>query len=142
MTSSLIQTRHLLRQQAINGKIIIKDNGYEVCNTVPGRVLPDSKRYINPKMENELKVFKKKIMMRFEKKEISDSFTFPRVFDDSNHFYTPSQQQEMMNAGKSRSGTRSHSLEAQVIPSKSKTIEHSNNQKSINQDSFKFNDLQ
>ena len=54
-------------------------DGYEICNAFPGRVLPDSKRYINPKMENELKIFKKKIAARFANREIPDDFTFPRV---------------------------------------------------------------
>ena len=54
-------------------------DGYEICNAFPGRVLPDSKRYINPKMENELKIFKKKITARFANREIAADFTFPRV---------------------------------------------------------------
>jgi len=39
---------------------------------VLGRIILNSKRYINPKMENELKIFKKKILYRFENKQISD----------------------------------------------------------------------
>jgi hypothetical protein len=53
------------------------EDGYEICNTVLGRFISDSKRYINPKMENELKVFKKKIAYRFENREISDLYEFP-----------------------------------------------------------------
>jgi len=41
-------------------------------------MIPDTKRYINPKMENELKVFKKKIAYRYENKEIPDSYEFPK----------------------------------------------------------------
>ena len=42
-------------------------------------MIPDNKRYINPKMENELKIFKKKILYRYANKEISDDYVFPRV---------------------------------------------------------------
>lgn len=52
--------------------------GYEICNAFPGRVLADSKRYVNPKMENELKIFKKKIAGRFKEREIAEDFSFPR----------------------------------------------------------------
>ena len=53
-------------------------DGYEICNAFPGRVLPESKRYVNPKMENELKIFKKKISARFANREIPEDFSFPR----------------------------------------------------------------
>ena len=53
-------------------------------NTMPGRVMTDEKRYINPKMENELKIFKKKILYRYANKEISDNYTFPRVSENSS----------------------------------------------------------
>ena len=53
-------------------------DGYEICNAFPGRVLPESKRYVNPKMENELKIFKKKIAGRFAAREIAEDFSFPR----------------------------------------------------------------
>lgn len=59
-------------------KVLYTEDGFEVCNTVLGRYISDNKRYINPKMENELKVFKKKIAYRYENKEISDLFEFPR----------------------------------------------------------------
>ena len=58
-------------------------DGYEIANTTPGRVMTDEKRYINPKMENELKIFKKKILYRYANKEISDGYTFPRVSENS-----------------------------------------------------------
>ena len=51
---------------------------------MPGRVITDEKRYINPKMENELKIFKKKILYRYANKEISDNYTFRRVSDNSS----------------------------------------------------------
>lgn len=53
-------------------------DGYEICNAFYGRIIPDNKRYINPKMENELKIFKKKITARYAGREIVD-FSFPRV---------------------------------------------------------------
>ena len=59
-------------------------DGFEICNTTYGRFLSDKNRYINPKMENELKIFKKKISNRFANKEISNNFTFPRVPSPEN----------------------------------------------------------
>ena len=59
-------------------KVTYTDDGFEICNTVLGKIILDSKRYVNPIMENELKIFKKKIAYRFENKEIPDSFEFPR----------------------------------------------------------------
>ena len=47
-------------------------------------MITDDKRYINPKMENELKIFKKKILYRYANKEISDTYTFPRVPENSS----------------------------------------------------------
>jgi hypothetical protein len=38
----------------------------------------ESERYMNPKMEEELKAFKKKIAYRFENSQIPKDFTFPR----------------------------------------------------------------
>lgn len=58
-------------------------DGYEICNAFYGRVLPDNKRYVNPKMENELKIFKKKITARFGNREIVD-FSFPRFSSTSS----------------------------------------------------------
>lgn len=40
-------------------------------------------RYINPKMEEELRMFKKKILYRHENGEIPKSFTFPRKAESS-----------------------------------------------------------
>lgn len=73
-------------------KPIITKDGYEVCNAFPGRVLPDSKRYINPKMENELKIFKKKIAARYAGREILN-FAFPRVQQESNYQISKSGEQ-------------------------------------------------
>jgi len=53
--------------------------GNIVCNAFWGFWPTDDERYINPKMEDELIVFKKKITSRFENKEISDNFEFPRI---------------------------------------------------------------
>ena len=41
-------------------------------------MVSDSKRYINPKMENELKIFKKKIAARYANRQIVH-WEFPRV---------------------------------------------------------------
>ena len=57
-------------------KPVLTRDGYEVCNAFPGRIISDAKRYINPKMENELKIFKKKIAARFSAREIVDWY-FP-----------------------------------------------------------------
>ena len=63
----------------VEAHVKYKKDGFEICNTTYGRFLSDKNRYINPKMENELKIFKKKISNRFANKEISNNFTFPRV---------------------------------------------------------------
>lgn len=65
-----VQLVDRLPQGKSNVKVMYTDDGYEVCNTILGRVISDAKRYINPKMENELKIFKKKIAYRYENKEI------------------------------------------------------------------------
>ena len=41
-------------------------------------MLRDKDRYINPKMEEELRIFKLKIAYRFENAQIPKDFTFPR----------------------------------------------------------------
>ena len=66
-------------------------------------MISDAKRYINPKMENELKIFKKKILYRYANKEISDDFVFPRV-STANHHDTRSSQQQTFTATSHRSG--------------------------------------
>ena len=42
-------------------------------------------------MENELKIFKKKILYRYANKEISDDYVFPRVSVTSHHNVLSSQ---------------------------------------------------
>ena len=75
------------------------NDGYEICNAFHGRVISDSKRYINPKMENELKIFKKKIAARYAGREIID-FAFPRVKSPVNHEEHPRQSsQSRLTAG-------------------------------------------
>ena len=61
-------------------KPVFTKDGYEVCNAFPGRVISDAKRYINPKMENELKIFKKKIAARYANREIIN-WAFPYTAD-------------------------------------------------------------
>ena len=53
--------------------------GNIVCNAFWGFWPTDDERYINPKMEDELVVFKKKIKQRFENKDIAKNFQFPRI---------------------------------------------------------------
>jgi len=66
-------------------KPVFTKDGYEICNAFPGRVISDAKRYINPKMENELKIFKKKIAARYANREIIN-WAFPFTADrDKNN---------------------------------------------------------
>lgn len=53
--------------------------GNIVCNAFWGFWPTDDERYINPKMEDELIVFKKKIKQRFENRDIAHNFQFPRI---------------------------------------------------------------
>jgi citrate lyase synthetase len=53
--------------------------GYIISNAFWGFWPKDSERYINPKMEDELFIFRKKIETRFQQKQISTNFAFPRV---------------------------------------------------------------
>ena len=67
-----------------------EDDGleYEVVNVFGHSKLLEAvkktgsiKRYINPKMERELLIFKKKITARHEQKAIPNSYRFPRKSD-------------------------------------------------------------
>ena len=53
--------------------------GNVVCNAFWGFWPKDSERYVNPRMEDELIVFKKKIKQRFENRQIKTNFQFPRL---------------------------------------------------------------
>jgi hypothetical protein len=53
--------------------------GNIIANAFWGFWPSNEERYINPKMEDELVVFKKKIASRFEKKDIKVNFEFPRI---------------------------------------------------------------
>lgn len=53
--------------------------GNIVSNAFWGFWPTNEERYINPKMEDELVVFKKKIASRFENKDIAVDFEFPRI---------------------------------------------------------------
>lgn len=53
--------------------------GNIVCNAFWGFWPTKDERYVNPKMEEELIVFKKKIATRFECKDIASDFEFPRI---------------------------------------------------------------
>ena len=70
-------------QQSERKSEFTKD-GYEICSSraVP---IPIKKRYINPKMEEELAKFKKKVAQRFSQKEISDAYVFPKMVAASLH---------------------------------------------------------
>jgi hypothetical protein len=48
--------------------------GNIICNAFWGFWPLDDERYINPKMEDELVVFKKKIKQRFEGRDIATNF--------------------------------------------------------------------
>mmetsp|Transcript_12210 Transcript_12210/g.18909 ORF Transcript_12210/g.18909 Transcript_12210/m.18909 type:complete len:80 (-) Transcript_12210:3533-3772(-) len=53
--------------------------GNIVCNAFWGFWPTDNERYVNPKMEDELYIFKRKIKQRFEKRDVAETFTFPRI---------------------------------------------------------------
>lgn len=44
-------------------------------------ILDDDSRYINPRMEEELRQFKDKIAARFKNRQIPKDFKFPRITD-------------------------------------------------------------
>lgn len=44
-------------------------------------IMDDEKRYINPRMEDELRQFKEKIAVRLKNGQISKTFKFPRMSD-------------------------------------------------------------
>ena len=83
--------------------------------------MTDEKRYINPKMENELKIFKKKILYRYANKEISDGYTFPRVAESSSHFNT-SNSMYQLNTKQSADEDEYHSQKRQATASRQKML--------------------
>ena len=98
-----------------NFKVYFTEDGYEICNTTLGKVISEAKRYINPKMENELKVFKKKIAYRFENKEIPDSFEFPKY---QTHLVKIKNRSLSPHNGKqssSRSGSQERKSDIKII---------------------------
>jgi hypothetical protein len=98
-----------LPQGKANLKVQYTDEGYEICNSTLGRTITDSKRYINPKMENELQIFKKKIAYRFENKEIPDSYEFPRYQTHLVKIKTPNSSRPISRNAKgysSRAGSQ------------------------------------
>ena len=54
-------------------------SGNIICNAFWGFWPTDEERYINPKMEDELVVFKKKISTRFEQRDVPVDFEMPRI---------------------------------------------------------------
>ena len=82
-------------------------NGNIVSNAFWGFWPTNEERYINPKMENELVVFKKKIAARFETKQISKNFEFPRI-GSQLHYHL---HQKYNFIGKDISDSRVQSLE-------------------------------
>ena len=58
----------------IFGKEQKNEQGSIVCNAFWGFWPTDEERYINPKMEVELVVFKNKIKSRYEKRDVPESF--------------------------------------------------------------------
>lgn len=55
----------------------ITAEGFIIAHTHPTAPAKDAERYLNPKMEQELKAFKKKIALRFEQAEIPKDYAFP-----------------------------------------------------------------
>jgi len=43
--------------------------------------MDDETRYVNPRMEEELKMFKEKIAIRHKNRQIPKDFKFPRITD-------------------------------------------------------------
>lgn len=81
------EKQQLLQRQEILLKLRVDIFGVEektrqgniISNAFWGFWPTDEERYINPKMEDELVVFKKKIASRFENREVPHNFEFPRI---------------------------------------------------------------
>lgn len=92
MNKKLTQTQMKEKQQLLQRQEILQKLRYDIFGveekTKQGNIIAnafwgfwptDEERYINPKMEDELVIFKKKIASRFETRDISTSFEFPRI---------------------------------------------------------------
>lgn len=77
----LLQRQEILQKlrNDIFGTEVKTKLGNIVANAFWGFWPTSEERYINPKMEDELVIFKKKIATRFESKEIAHDFEFPRI---------------------------------------------------------------
>jgi hypothetical protein len=95
-TQTVLNERQLRQEQKIRQQLLQRQNilaqlredifgeektrfGNIICNAFWGFWPTDDERYINPKMEDELIVFKKKIKQRFENRDIAQNFQFPRI---------------------------------------------------------------
>jgi hypothetical protein len=74
--AQLIQRQDILLQlrKDIFAREVKTSQGMIVCNAFWGFWPTDEERYVNPKMELELVVFKNKIKSRFETREVPESF--------------------------------------------------------------------
>jgi hypothetical protein len=81
------EKQQLLQRQEILQKLRFDIFGVEektkhgniISNAFWGFWPTGEERYLNPKMEDELVIFKKKIAGRFESRDISTQFEFPRI---------------------------------------------------------------
>ena len=77
--------------------------GYTIVHTNCTRPIQNRDRYINPKMEQELVLFKKKIAYRFENSQIPKDYLFPRakteskVIDNNMSHNRPSKIDNILN---------------------------------------------
>ena len=99
MRQQLLQRAAILSQlrEDIFGKEMKTRFGNIISNAFWGFWPTDEERYVNPKMEDELVVFKKKIKQRFENRDVPETFQFPRI---GSSFHNKLQQQHNMIDGK------------------------------------------
>lgn len=93
----------------IFGKEETLNGGYIMSNAFWGFWPSKDERYINPKMEDELVLFRKKIEKRFEQKQISNNFEFPRMGSALHHSIRA--RAEMQNGALSGNKDRNYSLD-------------------------------
>lgn len=116
MKNKMKEKQQLMQRQDILSKLRNDIFGHEektkhgniISNAFWGFWPTNEERYINPKMEDELIIFKKKIASRFEKKEIAHDFEFPRIGSQfhqklyNKYNFIDAQSQALENANKMR----------------------------------------
>jgi len=84
-----------------------KANGYIPYHTSRRWQISEEERYVNPKMEDELETFKKKIALRFSQGQIPKEFAFPRTHTDAYYSITgknrPEERSQEIKEGKLKS---------------------------------------